>query len=265
MASPPLKKAVECYEDLDYPCAETHLTQALATRLLPDQRLKALYYQSLIAMAWRDEARARRVVQNILVLDPTFQPKDAPAQLKGIFEALRPKPEPKPIAHFRLDYAYTPVADSANDGSWWTGGHGIDGAGGVILKGKFVLDLNIRWARHLPQPTRFSVRDLTYWALGLNGGLTHRWGRFRLTGGLGLGGVRMSRNVVESYLRFKDKTAGEPYWMFALTTYIDLSVDLVYGLAIGVRWAPMVLVRSYEDQPILSYLLPLTVGVRYGR
>ena len=57
-ASEPLTKAIECYEELDYPCAESNLAQALETPLSAAERLKALYYQALIAIAWRDEAPA---------------------------------------------------------------------------------------------------------------------------------------------------------------------------------------------------------------
>ena len=141
------------------------------------------------------------------------------------------------------------MTDETHDAGWWSGGHGVDGAVGVIFQDKFVLDLNARWSQHKPLPSRISMTGLNFVSVMANGGLTRKWGLIRVMGGLGLGGVRVQRQVVQSYTRFKDDAASAPFWTFALNAHIDLSVQLIYGLDLGVRWAPMVLVRNYEEQP----------------
>ena len=139
---------------------------------------------------------------------------------------------------------------------WWTRNMAV----GVIFQDKFVLDLNARWSQHNPSDS--NQHDGTQLRLSdANGGLTRAWSRLRVMG-LGLGGVRIERQVVQSHTRFKDDAVSAPFDVCS-QCHIDFS-QLIYGFDLGVRWAPMVLVRNYEQQPFF-HILPLSVGVRYRR
>ncbi|MEE2788139.1 MAG: hypothetical protein VX589_12425 [Myxococcota bacterium] len=261
----PLQEAIECYEDLDYPCAETKLMHALEQAQTETIRLQALYYQALIAAAWRDDARIERLVRNIYAVQPDYAPKDPPPNLRRVFDTLRPKPAVAPIWGGRFDYRYTMLVDHDHDAGWWLNGSGLSAGASVILNRRYQIELDVNWSEHQPQLDRFSVDGLQLVGVGGGGGVTVDIKRVWLTAGLMAGAMRVKRSIPGAYRNLKESSNQSPFWVTSLALYLDVSVELVYGLSLGVRWSPTTLIRVYDDQPTVSYLLPLMVGVRYGR
>ena len=260
-----LQEAIECYENLDYPCAESKLVQALEQPGTKAERITALYYQALIASAWRDEERIKRVVRNIYSVHPTYVPKDAPPDLVDVFDALRPEPVEAPVWGARLGYRHSMLVDREHDAGWWSDGLGVGAGAFVRLRGRYLLEVDLHWTQHQPQPERFSVKQLDLFGLAGGGGAAFKLGRFWFTGGLLAGAVRVNRTVQDSYESLKESSSQTPFWTTSAALYLDVSIELVYGLSLGARWSPTAIIRIYDDQPTVSYLLPVTAGVRYGR
>ena len=263
--SSPLEEAIACYDDLDYPCAESKLVQALENGLSDADRLRALYYQALIAAAWRDAVRMERLVRNIYATKADFTPRDAPPNLERVFNKLRPTPAVAPAWRGRLDYRHVLMVDHENDAAWWTDGDGVGAGISVRLRGRYVLEFALNWNTHAPKPERFSVEELQMLGLGGGGGLAYHLGRVWLSTGLLVGATRVDRTVERAYRALKDSSSQSSFWASSTALYLDVSVELVYGLSLGVRWSPTALIRVYEDQPTISYVLPLMIGLRYER
>ena len=91
-----LDAAVQCYADLDYACAEARLAEALAGELSPEREVQARLHEALLALAWRDEPRARRAVRALYAIDPQHRAEGVSPQLARLLEEERPPPPPPP-------------------------------------------------------------------------------------------------------------------------------------------------------------------------
>jgi hypothetical protein len=78
--------------------------------------------------------------------------------------------------------------------------------------------------------------------------------RITIGGQLGLG-----RMDLDSPLRPQDA------WLVFLSTPLEVSLPIWAGLGLGIRVVPSVLLRTEDDSTRSSYLLPVTVGLRYGK
>ena len=250
-AAPALDAAVRCYDELDYACAEERLAEALASDLTSAQRQLARLHDALLAVAHRDEARARRAVRALLAADPTFEPGAVPPRLRALIEEERPPPPPPPAPLAGLGVLGLPLF--GQDGDRWSDGLGVRGSAGVLLAGAWFVEAELAYSDHLGQG--LAVEGLTLWIGSLTGGWRGAIGPLRLAGGLGLGAARAAADGA---------VQDETYWGAVLSAPIDLSYPVWGRFGLGVRVSPAILVRPVDDQAAASYLLPLTAGLRYG-
>ncbi len=248
-----LEAAVACYEDLDYACAEEHLAVALAGGLEGPARERARLYEALLATAFRDTPRAKRAVRALLDIDPLYDPgPDVPPQLRKLVDDLRPIPVPPPVALVRADFSSVQLF--GRDADQWTLGLGAEASGGVVLRGWLTIEGTLGYGNHTPVEFSFESLDVFYGsvAAGWRGGL----GPLRLATGLGFGAALAERDY--------GALGSDASWGGTLGIPLDVSWPVWSGFGIGARATPTVFVTSEEDQFAASFLLPLTVGVRYG-
>jgi len=259
-----LEKAVRCYEELDYACAETRLAEALGDKLSEKDLVKVRYYEALVAIAWRNSKRARRSVRAIFELDPTYQPKNAPPLLAEIFVAERPAPIPPPRLLVATGYRHTVLVDSGGDAAWWLGGHGPTLSVGFLVKEKYGFGLGIAYGSHAPQNSHLGLRGLSMWTAETQAYRRWNWGALNLKLGGAVGIAFVSTDVEPVYDDLLDNPHTEPFVGTLLGVGIEANYTLWKGVGIGISIQPTVLIRNFEDQPHLSYLLPIQVGLRYG-
>ena len=252
-----LAEAVSCYEELDYECAEARLAETLAGDLAPVTMARARLYEALLAVAWRDLTRARRAVAAIMAIDPRFEPGPLPAQLAQIFNEERPPPVPPPHPMVRFDA--TRVVLFGQDGARWNDARGVAVGAGLLVRDEMLLELGFWASAH--ESTAFAndgtaLEDLSLWAVDVGGLWWIALGPLRvaLGGRLGLG-----RMDLDSPLRPQDA------WLTFIASPLEVSWPVWAGLGLGVRMEPTLLLRSEDDTIRSSYLLPVTVGLRYGK
>ncbi len=245
-----LDAAIACYEQLDYVCADQRLAEALAGDVAGPRRAQAHLYEALLALAWRDNIRARRAVRALLAIDPAFDPGQVPPPLAKLFDEERPDPPPPPALMLRLDAGALPVF--GQDATQWTYGLGGELAGGVLLDRTWALELAVGYADFGPQV--FTLEGLTLWHGTVGIGWRGLLGPLAIQAGVALGAAHIAVDGV---------LVDDAYWALAASAPLDVSWPLWRGLAIGARVAPLLLSTTTGDTAAASYILPVTVGVRY--
>lgn len=263
--SGPLAEVVACYEDLDYECADEALARVLLEPLDNQTMVQARVFDALLGTAWRDPRRVRRAVRTIYGIDPGFEPKNLPPAVMVVFEAERPAPPPPPQFRLGVDYAYVTLFDAENDAAWWQDGVGISASGGVRLAARYELSVDIRAVQHLPTAGRDGLESLTQYAADLRGGIGHTWSSFSVYGGALLGAAWTLPAIEPYYGRSGSTDANDAFVATRLGAWLALDMALWQGVGIGVRISPEVMIRTWKEQPHISYFLPMMLGVRYGR
>ncbi|MCA9538737.1 MAG: hypothetical protein KC620_07610 [Myxococcales bacterium] len=246
-----LDAAVQCYADLDYACAEARLAEALAGELSPEREVQARLHEALLALAWRDEPRARRAVRALYAIDPQHRAEGVPPQLARLLEEERPPPPPPPRllarADFRASFLFGQDADR------WSDGLGVEGGVGLLLFDALVLEAAATWSDHAPKV--FSLRGLTLWSVAAGAGLRARLGPLRLSGGLNMGLAHIGADGV---------LIDQDDYAVLIEAPFDLHWPLLAGFGPGVRVAPRLLLVDDADRAAASYILPVMIGLRYG-
>lgn len=246
-----LDAAAVCYAELDYGCAETRLAEALAGDLSNERRVQAHLYEALLSMAYRDQGRARRSVRALFAIDPTYQPGPLPPQLKKLFDAERPPPPPPPRLIGRLDFTRAQLF--GQDAGQWSEGLGVDLGVGVLLDDRFALELTGAYTNHAPRV--FTLNGLDLWRAGVAFGYRWRLGPVRVQPQLGLG---------LGWISIDGALADDSYSGIVVEPAIEVSWPIWKGLGLGARLAPLLIVTQSGDQAAGSYILPVTIGLRYG-
>ena len=260
-----LDAAIGCYQELDYACTESRLSEALSTNLTKKQRIQAYLYKALVATAWREPDQARRAVRSIYALNPKYAHSDVPNALAKIFADERPKPPPKPRILVATDYRYTRLLGSDGDASWWLDGQGASATASLLLKDKYGVGLRLSYVEHTPSTTTHGLVALSLWSADLLALRQWRWDRvgLRLSGAAGVS--RVDTEVVAIFDELLDNPQTAPFYATQLGVGLECYYLVWRDIGIGLSTHPTVLIRSYKDQPHLSYLLPIQVGLRYGR
>ncbi len=251
-AAEALRAAERCYAELDYACAEERLAEALAGDLTDDERQRARLRDALLGLAHRDRARARRAVRALLAVEPAYDPGPAPPALQALIAQERPPPVPPPSARGGVDVVGLPLF--GQDAERWSDGLGARASGGVLWRGRWWVEGEVLFSDHLGQA--FAVDGLQMWAFGAAAGWQAPLGPLRLAVGGGLG---------VAYVAVDGAVADDTFWGATVQAPIDLSWPIAWGVGLGARIAPGLLLRAVDDQAAVTYLLPLTVGLRYGR
>jgi hypothetical protein len=260
LASPPptvspLDEAVQCYWELDYTCTEARLVEALATKLSREDRVRARLFEALVAMAFRDERRARQAVRELLAIDSSYDPGDVPPRLRTIFVEERPPP---PRGFAWAHYGRSLTLDNQNDARYWAAGDGLSMGGGIRFPSNWSIEIDLRYSRFYPLESR-PFEDFELWSGTLGVSRVWRVGPVHLGQGLGLGFGHGDMDTVMPYVDVN------PFILGAFTAYTDVIWPVWKKWAVNLRVSPMMLIRTRDEQPVVSYLLPLMAGVRYGR
>lgn len=245
-----LDAAILCYEELDYTCADTRLAEALASDLAGARRAQAHLYEALLALAWRDRIRARRAVRALLAIDPEFDPGPVPPPLQALFDDERPDPPAPPALTARLDGRWLPV--SGQDAEQWTSGLGVELAGGVLLDRQWAFEVSVAYTDFAP--ALFTLQGLTMWQASAGAGWRTMLGPLALQVGVEAGAA---------WIAVDGTLVDDDYMAVAAAAPIDLSWPIWRGLGVGLRFAPLLLTTTTGDQAAVSYILPLSAGLRF--
>ena len=260
----PLQRAVQCYENLDYACAENALSESLGGALTETERLEAWRYEALIAMAWRDLERARRAVKAIYALDGRYEPKDVPPDLIVIFEAEKPPPLPASIWEYEGRYILQWPTDDERDARWWMTGQGVQLGLLLVRPQGSLFHVRFGYVRHPAQDLNLGIRTLRLVDGKLGMGRWWSWNALRVTTGVG-GGVKWAiTDINPVYEQILETSETDAFVGATLSFEFDLSYRVWNALSVTFSIAPELLIRNYQEQPHLSYFLPFLVGLRYG-
>jgi len=260
-----LDEAVTCYEALDYACAESRLAEALSSDLTVEQRIQAHFYEALVASAWRNPERAKRAVRAIYGLDPAYQPVNPPPNLAILFQQEKPKPTPPPSLILGLDYRLSYLTDGGTDTDWWQPGQGAVASVGLETHKLYSLSIEFVYSQHQVRDNTLGVNGLDRWSLDVLVGRATRLGKLMAKLGGSVGLTHVSTDVGSVFNSILDTTATDPFTAVQLGLNFGVYYPVYAALGLNLGFSPRVMVRNYEDQPRLSYLLPIQVGLRYGR
>ncbi len=247
-----LEAGIACYEGLDYVCADERIAEALAKGLEGAALERARYYQAQVALAFRDEARARTAVRALLAANPRYQPEPgAPQRLRWLIEQERPEPPPawRPLA--RADV--TSIRLFGQDAERWSEGLGFEGAAGVLKDGWLALEVTAGYSDHVPRT--FSLEGMTLLTFTGQAAARGAFGPVRLSAGLGAGASRVAIDGV---------SGDDAYWGALVQVPFSIVYPVWQGLGVGFRVAPSMLVVGDEGRAAVSWLVPLTAGLRYA-
>ena len=246
-----LEALTQCYDVLDYTCAETHLAEVFAQQPTAGQAVSARHYEALLALAFRDDARMRRAVRAIYAIDPTYLAHADPPKLMAAFAELRPMPSPPLRLLVRLDgNSFTTVG---TDAQRWSDGLGGTAELGVLLEDRLSLSGQINYSDH--RPKLLVEHSLTLWSGGLGVGLRLPLGPIRVRSGLTVGAAHIAI----------DGVLNDPnYWMGWVGLPLDLSWPVYQHWGVGLHVEAQLLATPSADQLATTLLFPISFGLRYG-
>lgn len=260
-APPSLESALDCYDTLDYVCAEQQLAIALRAQLAPEALLAARKLDVLIAFAWRDDKRIDAGAKRLFELDPRLVLTGFPGDLIARIESHRPAP-PKPSSlTIAVDYRLQSPAPSSLDDRLWMSGEGARFELGYFDQQRSLLGFYLEGLQHFAK-LDFSHESLEVYELGITWRQAHRKGLIQFLWGLGLGVSAQRLEIKDAYEPLL--TSPNTWRMGAAISFMSsVCVSTLNDLAICVNVDPKLLVRAETGQPQTSYLFPLGIGLRY--
>lgn len=252
LASPgPLDRAVACHEALDFECAEAALSAALAEGLSARDQIQARTLQARLAMAYRDEPRARQAVRAVFALDPTHVPSGVSPALRRIFDEERPPPPPRPLPFAWGQGTWTVI--TGDDAERWSDGLGLDLGGGVLLDDRWALQAQAGYHDYRSVVQGFDT--LILWTGRVGVGRRFGWGPLALTPTVSAG---VGRAEMTSVLR------DASWWGASGAATVRVAWPLAAGLSLQAEVGPSVFVTSERDGVAAAWLWPLSVGLGWG-
>ncbi len=249
-----LEAAAACFEAVDYDCAEERLAAAWGAGALDaDATVRARLLEAQLALARRDEPRARKAVRAVFSLLPDFVADDRlPPRLRTIVDEERPPPPP--LFRPAVRAGVTSWRLFGHDAERWSDGLGFEGGFGGVLRDRWGVEAGLAFSDH--RPRTYELSGLSLWS-GFVGGRAHLDAGFlTVAPGLTLGAMHVGADGV---------TGSEDYWGFQGQAAVDVSADLFAGVGFGARVGVMlVAVADGDDRAAFSWVLPLELGLRYG-
>lgn len=261
LAPPPaLQSAQDCYDALDYVCAEQQLALALRSQLDSKSLLAARKLDVLIAFAWRDDKRIDAGAKRLFELDQGLVLTGFPPDLTARIERHRPAPPEGSSLSLSLEYRLQSPAPSSRDATVWMVGEGGRLEVGYLAKQDTLFSAYFEAVKHFPA-LDFSYDSLSAYELGLTWRPHYHFDRLHLHWGVGIGVSMQQLEVKEAYEPLLD----------ASTVRMGATISLMSGLCLRMvaqvftclSVDPKVLVRADSGQPQTSYLFPLGLGLRY--
>ena len=259
--SPSLKSAQDCYDALDYVCAEQQLAIALRTQLDPESMLAARKLDVLIAFAWRDEKRIDAGAKRLFSLDRSLVLIEFPADLIARIESHRPAPPKSSSLVLSLDYRLQAPAPSSQDARLWMSGEGGRMELGYLARQTSLFTAYVEGLKHFSK-LDFSHESLTLYEAGFTWRSAHKMGWISLSWGLGLGVSAQSLAVKDAYEPLL--TSSNELRMGAAVSFLSgLCIHTIEPFLMCLNLDPKLLIRAESGQPQTSYLFPLGIGLRY--
>lgn len=249
-----LEAAAACFDAVDYDCAEERLAAAFsAGGLFADAELRARLLEAELALARRDEPRARRAIRTVFALAPDFKPDERlPPRVRALFDEERP-PAP-PLFRLAGRAGLTSWRLFGHDGERWSDGLGFEAGLGGVLRDRWGLEAGVAFSDH--RPRTYELSELSLWSAFVGGRAQLAAGFLTVAPGATLGALRVGAAGV---------TGSEDYWGFQGQLTVDVGAELWGGLGLGARAGMMVVaVADGNDRVAFSWVLPLEVGLRYG-
>lgn len=249
-----LEAASACFDAVDYDCAEERLAAAWGVGgLATDAALRARLLEAQLALARRDEPRARNAVRAVFSLAPDFTADERlPPRLRALVDEERPPPPPffRPAARAGV----TSWRLFGHDAERWSDGLGVEAAFGGVLRDRWGLEAGLAFSDH--RPRTYELSGLSLWS-GFVGGRAHLDAGFlTVAPGATLGALHVGADGV---------TGSEDYWGFQGQATVEVGTEIWAGLGLGARVGVMVVaVADGDDRAAFSWVLPLEVGLRYG-
>ena len=248
-----LEAAEACFEALDYDCADDRLL-AVLTRGPVDtaEIVRARILDAQLALARRDDARARTAVRALLAADPAYVPdRRVSPKLVALIDRERPPP-PRPLAAFARAEG-TSFRLFGRDSERWSEGLGVEVGGGVVLQERFEFDVSLGYSDH--RPRSFELEGLTLWTVTGGARIHLPAGPVSLHAGAAMGALRAVAAGV---------TGTDTYWGFLAQAPFSVSLPVWGGLSVQTTLTPSLLLASDADRLAYSFLLPVSGGVRYA-
>ncbi|MGB0645991.1 MAG: hypothetical protein ACPGQS_02390 [Bradymonadia bacterium] len=261
LASPALQEAQECYESLDYVCADQQLALALRSELSSESRIVAQKLDVLIAFAWRDEKRIVAAAKRLFDTSPRLELSGFPKDLIERIEPYRPAP-PKPSSiATQLSYRLKLLAPSSLDASQWLPGEGVRIDLGYFNQQRVLLGLYTEAIQHYAK-SEFSYDTLSVYEFGLTWRQAFQWRRFWLFLGGQLGFSAQEAHVDPGY---EALIGDESELKFGVSSGVmgEACFEFWRASLFCLNGGTSLLVRQSGGQPSTSYLFPLGLGLRY--
>ncbi|MCK6573430.1 hypothetical protein L6V77_20305 [Myxococcota bacterium] len=249
-----LEAAAACFDAVDYDCAEERLAAVWGGGgLETDAALRARLLEAQLALARRDEPRARKAVRAVFSLDPEFTADERlPPRLRALFDEERP-PAP-PLFRLAGRAGLTSWRLFGHDAERWSDGLGFEAGLGGVLRDRWGLEAGVAFSDH--RPRTYELSGLSLWSAFVGGRAHLDAGFLTVAPGVTLGALHVGAEGV---------TGSEAYWGFQGQTTVDVAAEVWAGFGIGARVGVMVVaVADGDDRAAFSWVLPLEVGVRYG-
>ena len=257
----PLGAAQDCYDALDYVCADQQLALVLRKPQTKPVMLQARRLDLLLAFAWRDDARMQLAAKRLFELSPKLMLDGFPPEVRTLLEANRPAPPAPNRLSIGLQYRLQPLAPNSGDAQHWFLGEGVRLHTGLWTGKGLMIEGTAEWVRHYSR-LAYAYDALDAYDLGAQIGRVYDLGTIDLYLGLGASISLQQIHIESSY---------QP-----LTSSTDLNrvggaIHVIAGSCFAV-WKeisaclelnPKLLFRGEEGQPRTSYLFPLGFGLRY--
>lgn len=249
-----LEAATACFEAVDYECAEEKLLVAWGVGgLSTEAQVRARLLEAQLALAQREEERARKLLRSLLALEPAYVPDPRlPPRLRELLESERPPPPVffRPAARAGM----TSWRLFANDGERWSDGLGLEVAAGGVLLERWGLEAGFTYSDHRPRTYELTGLTLLGGFVGVDAHLPA--GFLTFSPGVSLGALHVEAEGV---------TGTDAYWGFQAQLPIDVSAEIWGGWGVGGRVGLMlVAVSDGQNRAAFSWVLPLEIGLRYA-
>lgn len=249
-----LEAAAACFEVVDYDCAAEKLLIVWGIGGLGlEAEVRARLLEAQLALAQREEQRARKAVRALLAVAPDYVADTRlPPRLRAMLEEERPPPPPffRPTVRAGL----TSWRLFGNDGERWSDGLGVDVAAGGVFLERWGLEAAFAYSDHRPRTYDLNGLTLLSGSVGANAHVPA--GFLVFSPGLSLGAMHVNAEGV---------TGTDAYWGFQVQVPIEVSAEIWGGIGIGGRVGVMlVAVSDGQDRAAFSWVLPLEIGLRYA-
>ncbi len=257
----PLGSAQDCYDALDYVCADQQLALVLRKPQTKAVMLEARRLDLLLAFAWRDDARMQLAAKRLFELSPKLVLDGFPPEVRDLLAANRPAPPAPNRFSMGLQYRLQPMAPNSGDAEHWFLGDGIRLHSGLWTGKGLMIEGTAEWVRHYSR-LAYAYNALDAYDFGAQIGRVYNFGMINLYLGLGASISLQQIDIESSYQPLANSTDLSRIGG-AIHAMMGACFDTWKEVSACLELDPKLLFRGEEGQPRTSYLFPLGFGLRY--